>query len=179
MRIGVLCLLLLIFDVHVASGRSVFDYWGIVKVDIGLKNGCIYVIGKVGNFDIQFGVDIVIGLGIEVIVGEGKIIIVGGIDVHIYFIVLQQIEEVLYFGVIIMMGGGIGLVVGISVIICMFGFWYLMCMLQVVEVFLMNFGFFGKGNVLLFVVLEEQIFVGACGMKLHEDWGIMFVVIDI
>lgn len=156
----------------------IFDYWGVVKVDVGFKDGCIQVIGKVGNLDIQFGVNIVIGVGIEVIVGEGMIFIVGGIDMYIYFICLQQIEEVLMSGVIIMIGGGIGFVVGINVIICIFGFWYMVWMFQVVDVFLMNIGFIGKGNVSLLLLLEEQVFVGVIGLKLYEDWGSILVVID-
>lgn len=133
----------------------IIDYWGIVKVDVGLCDGCIVGIGKVGNLDVQFGVDIVVGLGMEVIVGEGKILIVGVFDVYIYFICFQQIDEVLMFGVMIMLGGGMGLVIGINVIMCMFGFWYIICMLQFVDSFLMNFVFVGKGNVSLFVVFEE------------------------
>lgn len=102
----------------------IVDYIGIYKVDVGLVEGCIVGIGKVGNFDIQLGVDIIVGFLIEVIVGEGCILIVGGIDSYIYYIVLQQFDDLIYFGVIIMVGGGLGFVYGMLVIICM-GVWYI------------------------------------------------------
>lgn len=156
----------------------IVDYWGIVKVDIGVKDGWIFVIGKVGNFDIQFNVIIFIGVLMEVIVVEGKIVIVGGIDIYIYWICLQQVEEVLVFGVIIMVGGGIGLVVGIYVIICILGLWYILCMLQVVDSLLVNIGLLGKGNVFQLDVLCEQVVVGVIGLKIYEDWGVILVVID-
>lgn len=171
------CVVVDVFDI-VIMNVVIFDYWGIVKVDIVIKYGCIVVIGKVGNFDIQLGVMIVIGVVIEVIVGEGLIVIVGGIDMYIYFISLQQIDEVFVLGVMMMFGGGMGLVIGINVMICMLGLWYMEWMLQVVDGWLINFGFLGKGNVSLLQLFVEQIVVGVIGLKLYEDWGMMFVVID-
>lgn len=156
----------------------IFDYLGIYKVDIGLCDGCIVGIGKVGNFDIQFVVMLVIGLGMEIIVGEGWIVMVGGFDVYIYFICLQQVEDVILFGVIIMLGGGMGLVYGMLVIICMLGLWYIGCMIVVMDSVLVNMLILVKGNVLCFEVLEEMVCVGVSMLKLYEDWGIIFVVID-
>ena len=162
----------------VITNALILDHWGIVKADIGLKNGRIHAIGKAGNPDIQPGVDIVIGPGTEAIAGEGKIITAGGIDAHIHFIAPQQIEEALYSGVTTMMGGGTGPAAGTSATTCTPGPWHLMRMLQAAEAFPMNLGFFGKGNASLPAALEEQILAGACGMKLHEDWGTTPAAID-
>ncbi|MBX3455460.1 urease subunit alpha [Ferrovibrio sp.] len=162
----------------VITNALILDHWGIVKADIGLKNGRIHAIGKAGNPDIQPGVDIVIGPGTEAIAGEGKIITAGGIDAHIHFIAPQQIEEALYSGVTTMMGGGTGPAAGTSATTCTPGPWHLMRMLQAAEAFPMNLGFFAKGNASLPAALEEQILAGACGMKLHEDWGTTPAAID-
>jgi urease subunit alpha len=162
----------------VITNALILDHWGIVKADIGLKDGRITAIGKAGNPDIQPGVDIVIGPGTEAIAGEGKIITAGGIDVHIHFICPQQIEEALYSGVTTMMGGGTGPASGTAATTCTPGPWHLARMMQAAEAFPMNLGFFAKGNASLPRGLVEQIAAGACGMKLHEDWGTTPAAID-
>jgi urease subunit alpha len=162
----------------VITNALILDHWGIVKADIGLKDGRIAGIGKSGNPDVQPGVDIIIGPGTEVIAGEGKIITAGGIDSHIHFIAPQQIEEALYSGVTTMMGGGTGPAAGTSATTCTPGPWHLKRMLQAAEAFPMNLGFFGKGNTSLALGLAEQIEAGACGLKLHEDWGTTPAAID-
>ena len=155
----------------VITNALILDHWGIVKADIGLRDGRIVAIGKAGNPDVQPGVDIVIGPGTEAIAGEGKIVTAGGIDVHIHFICPQQIEEALHSGVTTMMGGGTGPAAGTSATTCTPGPWHLMRMLQAAEAFPMNLGFFAKGNASEPRGLVEQIEAGACAMKLHEDWG--------
>jgi urease subunit alpha len=162
----------------VITNALILDHWGIVKADIGLKDGRIAAIGKAGNPDIQPGVDIVIGPGTEAIAGEGKIVTAGGIDVHIHFISPQQIEEALYSGVTTMMGGGTGPAAGTAATTCTPGPWHLARMLQAAEAFPMNLGFFGKGNASAPSGLIEQIAAGACGLKLHEDWGTTPAAID-
>ncbi len=162
----------------VITNALILDHWGIVKADIGLKDGRIAVIGKAGNPDVQPGVDIVIGPGTEIIAGEGKIVTAGGIDCHIHFICPQQIEEALASGVTTMMGGGTGPATGTAATTCTPGPWHLARMLQAAEAFPMNLGFFGKGNASLPAGLEEQILAGACGLKLHEDWGTTPAAID-
>ena len=162
----------------VITNALILDHWGIVKADIGLKDGRIAAIGKAGNPDIQPGVDIIIGPGTEAIAGEGKIVTAGGIDVHIHFICPQQIEEALYSGVTTMMGGGTGPAAGTSATTCTPGPWHLARMLQSTEAFPMNIGLFAKGNASLPQGLVEQIEAGACGLKLHEDWGTTPAAID-
>jgi urease subunit alpha len=162
----------------VITNALILDHWGIVKADIGLKDGRIAAIGKAGNPDIQPGVDIIIGPGTEAIAGEGKIVTAGGIDSHIHFICPQQIDEALYSGVTTMMGGGTGPAAGTSATTCTPGPWHLMRMLQAAEAFPMNLGFFGKGNASLPAGLDEQVEAGACGLKLHEDWGTTPAAID-
>lgn len=162
----------------VITNALILDHWGIVKADIGLKDGRIAGIGKAGNPDIQSGVDIVIGPGTEAIAGEGKIVTAGGIDAHIHFICPQQIEEALYSGVTTMMGGGTGPAAGTAATTCTPGPWHMARMLQAAEGFAMNLGFFGKGNASQPQALVEQIEAGACGMKLHEDWGTTPAAID-
>jgi urease subunit alpha len=162
----------------VITNALILDHWGIVKADIGLKDGRIAGIGKAGNPDIQPGIDIVIGPGTEVIAGEGKIVTAGGIDVHIHFISPQQIDEALYSGVTTMMGGGTGPAAGTAATTCTPGPWHMARMLQAAEAFAMNLGFFAKGNATLPDGLIEQIEAGACGMKLHEDWGTTPAAID-
>ena len=155
----------------VITNAVILDHWGIVKADIGLKNGLIACIGKAGNPDIQPGVDMAIGGATEIIAGEGMIVTAGGIDSHIHFICPQQIEEALMSGVTTMLGGGTGPAVGTAATTCTPGPWHLHSMLMAADAFPMNLGFLGKGNVSLPLPLEEQIRAGAIGLKLHEDWG--------
>jgi urease subunit alpha len=162
----------------VITNALILDHWGIVKADIGILDGRIFAIGKAGNPDVQPGVDIMIGPGTEVIAGEGRIVTAGGIDVHIHFICPQQIEEALMSGVTTMMGGGTGPATGTDATTCTPGPWHMTRMLQAAEAFPMNMGFFGKGNATLPHALVEQIEAGACGLKLHEDWGTTPAAID-
>ena len=162
----------------VITNALIVDYWGIVKADIGIKDGLIAAIGKAGNPDTQDGVDIVIGPGTEIIAGEGKIVTAGGIDAHIHFIAPQQIEEALVSGVTTMLGGGTGPATGTNATTCTPGAWNLARMLQAADAFPMNLGFMGKGNASLPGPLVEQIEAGAMGLKLHEDWGTTPAAID-
>jgi urease subunit alpha len=162
----------------VITNALIVDHWGIVKADIGIKNGYISAIGKAGNPDIQPGVDIAIGGGTEVIAGEGMIITAGGIDAHIHFICPQQIEEALMSGVTTMMGGGTGPATGTFATTCTPGPWHIHRMLQSADAFPMNLGFLGKGNVSLPEPLREQVEAGVIGLKLHEDWGTTPAAID-
>ena len=155
----------------VITNALILDHWGIVKADIGLKDGRIRSIGKAGNPDVQPGVDIVIGPGTEVIAGEGHIVTAGGIDTHIHFICPQQIEEALASGITTMLGGGTGPATGTLATTCTPGPFNLERMLQAADAFPMNLGFLGKGNASLPDALHEQINAGAIGLKLHEDWG--------
>ena len=155
----------------VITNALILDHWGIVKADIGIKEGRIFAIGKAGNPDVQPGVDITIGPGTEAIAGEGMILTAGGIDAHIHFICPQLIEESLYSGITTMMGGGTGPATGTKATTCTPGPWHIARMLQAAEGFAMNLGFYGKGNATLPHGLVEQIEAGACGLKLHEDWG--------
>ncbi len=162
----------------VITNALILDHWGVVKADIGLKDGRIAGIGKAGNPDVQPGVDIVIGPGTEAIAGEGKIVTAGGIDTHIHFISPQQIDEALYSGITTMMGGGTGPAAGTAATTCTPGPWHVARMIEAAEAFPMNLGFFGKGNAALPAALVEQIEAGACGLKLHEDWGTTPAAID-
>lgn len=162
----------------VITNAVIIDHWGIVKADIGIKNGLIACIGKAGNPDIQSGVDMAIGGATEIIAGEGKIVTAGGIDSHIHFICPQQIEEALMSGVTTMLGGGTGPATGTAATTCTPGPWHLHSMLMAADAFPMNLGFMGKGNVSLPLPLEEQIRAGAIGLKLHEDWGTTPQAID-
>jgi urease subunit alpha len=155
----------------VLTNALILDHWGIVKVDIGLKDGRIAAIGKAGNPDTQPGVDIVIGPGTEIISCEGAIVTAGGIDSHIHFICPQQIEEALTSGVTTMFGGGTGPATGTFATTCTPGPWNIERMLQAADAFPMNLGFMGKGNASLPQALREQVQAGAIGLKLHEDWG--------
>jgi urease subunit alpha len=155
----------------VMTNALIIDHWGIVKADIGLKDGRIVAIGKAGNPDVQPGVDIIIGPGTEIISCEGSIVTAGGIDSHIHFICPQQIEEALASGVTTMMGGGTGPATGTFATTCTPGAWHMERMLQAADAFPMNLGFLGKGNASLPAALHEQINAGAIGLKLHEDWG--------
>ncbi|MCB9642375.1 MAG: urease subunit alpha [Myxococcales bacterium] len=155
----------------VITNALILDHWGIVKADIGIKDGKIHAIGKAGNADIQPNVTIHIGASTEVIAGEGHIVTAGGVDAHIHFICPQQIEEALMSGVTTMIGGGTGPATGTNATTCTPGAWNLALMLRSTDMMPMNFGFLGKGNASLPKALEEQLEAGACGLKLHEDWG--------
>jgi urease subunit alpha len=162
----------------VITNAVILDHWGIVKADIGLKDGHIAAIGKAGNPDIQPGVTMAIGGATEIIAGEGMIVTAGGVDTHIHFICPQQIEEALASGVTTMIGGGTGPAVGTAATTCTPGPWHIHSMLAAADAFPMNLGFLGKGNVSLPLPLEEQIEAGAIGLKLHEDWGSTPAAID-
>lgn len=162
----------------VITNALIVDHWGIVKADIGLKDGRIASIGKAGNPDIQPGVTIVVGPGTEVIAGEGMIVTAGGIDSHIHFICPQQIEEALMSGVTTMIGGGTGPATGTFATTVTPGPWFMERMLQAVEAYPMNIGLLGKGNASQAAPLLEQVEAGAIGLKLHEDWGTTPAAID-
>jgi len=162
----------------VITNALILDWWGIVKADIGLRDGRICAIGKAGNPDITDGVDIIVGPGTEAIAGEGHIVTAGAIDTHIHFICPQQIETALASGVTTLLGGGTGPATGTNATTCTPGAFHLARMLQAAEGLPINIGFFGKGNASTPVALEEQIRAGACGLKLHEDWGTTPAAID-
>jgi urease subunit alpha len=162
----------------VITNALIVDHWGVVKADVGLRDGRIAAIGKAGNPDTQPGVGIVIGPGTEVIAGEGKILTAGAMDAHIHFICPQQIEEALMSGVTTMLGGGTGPATGTNATTCTPGPWHLQRMIEAAEAFPMNLAFAGKGNASLPAALVEQIAAGACALKLHEDWGTTPAAID-
>src|SRR5262245_48730462 len=155
----------------VITNALILDHWGIVKADIAITDGRIAAIGKAGNPDVQSNVDIIVGPGTELIAGEGKIVTAGGIDTHVHYICPQQIEEALYSGLTTIMGGGTGPAAGTTATTCTPGPWHIQRMLQAADAFPMNLGFFGKGNASTTAGLIEQVEAGACGLKLHEDWG--------
>ncbi|MBD2844531.1 urease subunit alpha [Paenibacillus sp. IB182496] len=162
------------------TNAVIIDHWGIVKADIGLRDGQIVGIGKGGNPEIMDGVDanMIVGAGTEVIAAEGKIVTAGGIDAHIHFICPQQIETALASGVTTMIGGGTGPATGTNATTCTPGAWHMRRMLEAAEAFPMNIGFTGKGNASATAPLIEQIEAGAIGLKLHEDWGTTPAAID-
>jgi urease subunit alpha len=162
----------------VITNALILDWWGIVKADIGLRDGRIVAIGKAGNPDIQDGVNIVVGPGTEAIAGEGHILTAGAIDTHIHFICPQQIETALASGVTTLLGGGTGPATGTNATTCTPGAFHLARMLQAAEGLPINLGFFGKGNASTPEAIEEQIRAGACALKLHEDWGTTPAAID-
>jgi len=162
----------------VLTNALIIDWWGIVKADIGIKNGRISGIGKAGNPDIQPAITIVIGPGTEIIAAEGMIVTAGGIDSHIHFICPQQIDEALSSGITTMLGGGTGPATGTFATTVTPGPWHLSRMLQAAESYPMNLGFLGKGNASQAGPLREQIIAGAIGLKLHEDWGTTPAAID-
>ena len=162
----------------VITNALILDHWGIVKADIGIKDGRISGIGKAGNPDVQPGVTIVIGPGTEAIAGEHTIVTAGGIDSHIHFICPQQVEEALTSGITTMLGGGTGPATGTNATTCTPGIWNIHRMLQAADGMPMNLGFLGKGNASLPIALEEQVHAGAMGLKLHEDWGTTPAAID-
>ncbi|HIG71697.1 MAG TPA: urease subunit alpha [Myxococcales bacterium] len=162
----------------VLTNALIVDHWGIVKADIGIKNGRIAAIGKAGNPDIQPGVNIVIGPATEAMACEGKIVTPGGIDSHIHFICPQQVDEALMSGVTTMLGGGTGPATGTNATTCTPGPWNIHRMLEAADSLPMNLGFLGKGNASLPEALDEQVKAGAMGLKLHEDWGTTPAAID-
>ena len=162
----------------VITNALILDWWGIVKADVGIRDGRICAIGKAGNPDISNNIDIVIGPGTEAIAGEGHILTAGAIDTHIHFICPQQIETALASGVTTLLGGGTGPATGTNATTCTPGAFHLARMLQAAEGLPVNLGFFGKGNASTSEALEEQIRAGACGLKLHEDWGTTPAAID-
>ena len=162
----------------VITNALIVDHWGIVKADIGIRDGRIAGIGKAGNPDVQPSVDIVLGPGTEAIAGEGRIVTAGGIDAHIHWVCPQLVEEALYSGITTMLGGGTGPAEGTNATTCTPGPWHLARMLQAAEGLPMNLGFFGKGNASRPEALREQVLGGACGLKLHEDWGTTPSAID-
>jgi len=155
----------------VITNALIIDYWGIVKADVGIKHGRVRHIGKAGNPDVQQGVNIIIGPGTEIVAGEGCILTAGGVDSHIHFICPQQVEEALMSGVTTMIGGGTGPATGTKATTCTPGIWNMARMLQATDQMPMNLGFLGKGNGSTPGPLVEQLRAGACGLKLHEDWG--------
>jgi urease subunit alpha len=162
----------------VITNVIILDHWGIIKADVGIKDGRIAAIGKAGNPDIQPGVDIVIGPGTDVIAGEGKILTAGGIDTHIHFIAPQQAEEALTSGTTTLVGGGTGPSVGTLATTVTPGPWYIHRMLEATEALPINVGLLGKGNASLPEPLREQVRAGVIGLKLHEDWGTTPAAID-
>jgi urease subunit alpha len=162
----------------VITNALIIDHWGIVKADVGIKNGRIAGIGKAGNPDTQPNVDIIIGAGTEVLAGEGMLLTAGGIDSHIHFICPQQIDEALMSGVTTMLGGGTGPATGTNATTCTPGPWNIHRMLEAVDGLPMNIGLLGKGNASLAEPLREQVAAGAIGLKLHEDWGTTPAAID-
>ena len=164
----------------VITSAVIVDYWGIVKADIGIKDGKICGIGKAGNPAMMDGVDknLIIGSGTEIISGEGLILTAGGMDTHIHFISPTQIETALYSGITTMIGGGTGPADGTNATTCTPGQFYIEKMIESAEAYPMNLGFLGKGNSASVDTVSEQIRAGACGMKIHEDWGATPAVID-
>ncbi|MES9967460.1 MAG: urease subunit alpha [Sedimenticola sp.] len=162
----------------VITNALILDHWGIVKADVGIKDGRIVAIGKAGNPDVQPGIDIIVGPGTEAIAGEGSILTAGGIDSHIHFICPQQVDDALMSGVTTMLGGGTGPATGTNATTCTPGPWNIHRMLEAAEALPMNLGFLGKGNASLPLALEEQVAAGAIGLKLHEDWGTTPAAID-
>ncbi|MEO1510098.1 MAG: urease subunit alpha, partial [Cyanobacteria bacterium J06633_23] len=155
----------------VITNALILDWWGVIKADIGIKDGRIAKIGKAGNPYIQDNVDIIIGPATEAVAGEGMIVTAGGIDSHIHFICPQQIETAIASGVTTMLGGGTGPATGTNATTCTPGAWNIYRMLQAADAFPMNLGFMGKGNSAQPEGLVEQVQAGAMGLKLHEDWG--------
>lgn len=162
----------------VITNALILDWWGIVKADIGIKQGRIAGIGKAGNPDTQAGVTIIIGPGTEAIAGEGQILTAGGLDTHVHFICPQQVEDALMSGITTLIGGGTGPATGTNATTCTPGPWNLHRMLQAADALPVNLGFLGKGNASLPAALEEQVRAGALGLKLHEDWGTTPAAID-
>jgi len=164
----------------VITSVVIIDHWGIVKADIAIKDGKIFAIGKAGNPDIMDGVTpgMTIGASTEVHGGAGLIATAGGIDTHIHFINPELIDHALFSGITTMMGGGTGPADGTNATTITPGAWNIRKMLEAADAFPMNLGFFGKGNCATTAPIEEQVQAGACGLKIHEDWGSTPAVID-
>ena len=162
----------------VITNALILDWWGIVKADVGIKDGKIAKVGKAGNPYIQDNVDIIIGPSTEAIAGEGMILTAGGVDSHIHFVCPQLVETAIASGITTMFGGGTGPATGTNATTCTPGSWNIQMMLQAGEAFPVNLGFFGKGNSSQPQGLEEQVIAGAMGLKLHEDWGTTPAAID-
>ena len=162
----------------VITNALILDFWGVVKADVGIKNGRIAAIGRAGNPDTQADIDILIGPGTEIIAGEGQILTAGGVDAHVHFICPQQADEALMSGVTTLLGGGTGPATGTNATTCTPGPWNIRRMLQAAEGLPVNIGVLCKGNGSLPNALEEQIRAGAMGLKLHEDWGTTPAAID-
>ena len=162
----------------VITNAIIVDHWGIVKADVGLKDGRIAAIGKAGNPDTQPGVDILIGPGTEIIAGEGRLLTAGGIDAHVHWICPQQADDAIYSGITTMIGGGTGPAEGTSATTCTPGPWHIGRMLRAIEGLPVNVGLLGKGNASRPAALVEQVAAGVCGLKLHEDWGTTPSAID-
>ncbi len=162
----------------VITNAVIIDHWGIVKADIGIKDGRVHAIGKAGNPDIQPNVDIIVGPGTEAIAGEGKIVTAGGFDLHIHFICPQQVDDALMSGITTMLGGGTGPATGTLATTCTPGPWHIARMIESFDAFPVNLGLSGKGNASLPGALEEMVKGGACALKLHEDWGTTPAAID-
>lgn len=162
----------------VITNALIVDHWGIIKADVGIKNGRISGIGKAGNPDTQPGVNIVVGPGSEAIAGEGQILTAGGIDAHIHMICPQQVDDALMSGITTMLGGGTGPATGTNATTCTPGPWNIHRMLEAADELPVNLGLLGKGNASLPAALEEQVAAGAIGLKLHEDWGTTPAAID-
>jgi len=155
----------------VITNALILDHTGIVKADVGLRDGRIAKIGKAGNPDTQPGVTVIIGPGTEIIAGEGRILTAGGMDAHIHFIAPQQIDDALHSGITCMLGGGTGPAHGTLATTCTPGPWHLMRMMHAADALPINLAFAGKGNASLPAALEEQIRAGGCCLKLDEDLG--------
>ena len=164
----------------VITNALIVDHWGIVKADVGVKDGRIAGIGKAGNPDTMDGVDpaLVIGAGTEVIAGEGKLLTAGAIDTHVHLICPQQVDEAIASGVTTMLGGGTGPATGTNATTCTPGAWNIGRMLQAIDTLPVNIGLLGKGNCATAEPLRRQVEAGACGLKLHEDWGTTPAAID-
>ncbi|MDQ3608195.1 MAG: urease subunit alpha [Actinomycetota bacterium] len=155
----------------VITNALIVDHWGVVKADVGVRDGRIAGIGKAGNPDTMDGVTLVVGAATEIIAGEGSVLTAGGIDAHIHFIAPQQATEAIASGITTMLGGGTGPATGTNATTCTPGAWNLHRMLEAAEALPLNLGFLGKGNSSNPDALHEQVAAGACGLKLHEDWG--------
>src|SRR5882762_1344371 len=162
----------------VITNALIVDHWGIVKADVAIKGGHIRGVGKAGNPDVQSGVTIPIGAATEIIAGEGMILTAGGIDSHIHLIAPQQIDEAISSGITTMIGGGTGPATGTKATTCTPGAWNIARMLQAADAYPVNLGLLGKGNSSDFASLVSQVEAGACGLKLHEDWGSTPAAID-
>jgi urease subunit alpha len=164
----------------VITGAVVLDHWGIVKADVGIRDGRITGIGKAGNPDTMDGVhpDLVIGPETEIIAGNGRILTAGAVDAHVHFICPQIADEALASGVTTLVGGGTGPAEGSKATTVTPGPWHLARMLEAMEAYPLNIGLLGKGNTVSQEALLSQIRGGAVGLKLHEDWGSTPAAID-